>query len=80
MLYWTVPTRRENGAVLDINEISGYEVRYKLRNKADFTYIKIPGGYTDTYYFDYLSGDYEFQIAAIDADGIYSHFVPINPV
>ncbi|WP_039913611.1 hypothetical protein [Cellvibrio mixtus] len=79
VLYWAVPSRRENGAVLDINEISGYQVRYKLRNKVDFTYVNIPSGFTDTYYFDYLKGDYEFQIAAIDVNGTYSRFVPINP-
>ncbi len=80
VLYWTVPSRRENGAILDINEISGYQVRYKLRNKIDFTYVNIPSGFTDTYYFDYLKGDYEFQIAAVDVNGTYSRFVPINPV
>lgn len=79
VLYWTVPTRRENGELLDTSEISGYEVRYKLRSKRDFTYIKIASGYTDTYYFDYLKGDYEFQIAAVDINGLYSRFVTINP-
>lgn len=80
VLYWTVPRLRENGEHLDINEISGYEIRYKLRKGRDFSYISIPSGFTDTYYFDYLSGDYEFQIAAVDINGIYSRFVPINPV
>lgn len=80
VLYWTVPTRRESGEALDVNDISGYQVRYKLRNKRDFTYINIPSGFTDTYYFDYLKGDYEFQIAAVDVDGLYSRFVTINPV
>lgn len=80
VLYWTVPRLRENGEHLDINEISGYEIRYKLRKGRDFTYISIPSGFTDTYYFDYLNGDYEFQIAAIDVNGIYSRFVSINPV
>ena len=80
VLYWTAPTRRVNGNYLDINEVGGYELRYKLRDQSSFTYVKIPTGFTDSYYFDYLHGDYEFQIAAFDVNGIYSSFVPINPV
>lgn len=80
VLYWTAPSRRENGATMDITELSGYEVRYKLRSKPDYKYINIPGGFTDAYYFEYLKGDYQFEIAAIDSNGMYSRFVPINPV
>lgn len=79
LLYWTAPTRRMNGTVLDLSELGGYEIRYKLRNDSSFTYVKIPGGYTDSYYFNHMEGDYEFQIAAYDVTGIYSTYVPINP-
>jgi hypothetical protein len=54
-LYWDVPNQRENGEYLDITEIGGYEVRYKLK------------------------GDYEFQIATFDTNGLYSGFVGIDP-
>ena len=77
VLYWTAPTRRANGDYLDINDVGGYELRYKLRDQSNFTYIKIPGGFNDSYYFNYLEGDYEFQIAAFDVNGLYSSFVPI---
>lgn len=80
VLYWTAPTRRENGAHLDISQVGGYEVRYKLRSQNQYTYVTIPDGYTDAYYFDYLKGDYEFEIAAFDINGLYSQFVRINPV
>jgi hypothetical protein len=80
VLYWTAPTRRVNGNYLDINEVGGYELRYKLRDQSSFTYVKIPSGFTDSYYFDYLEGNYEFQIAAFDVNGMYSSFVPINPI
>ena len=36
-------------------------------------------GYTDAYYFDYLKGEYEFEIATFDVDGLYSRFVSIHP-
>ncbi len=80
VLYWTAPTRRVNGNYLDINEVGGYELRYKMRDQSNFTYVKIPNGFTDSYYFDYLDGDYEFQIAAFDVNGVYSSFVPISPI
>lgn len=80
VLYWTAPTRRVSGSHMDISEVGGYEVRYKLRDQSSFTYVKIPSGFTDSYYFDYLEGDYEFQIAAFDVNGIYSSFVPISPI
>ena len=80
VLYWAAPTRRLNGDHLDITELGGYEVRYKLRDQEKFEYITIPDAFTDTYYFDHLDGDYEFQIAAYDKEGLYSNFVAIEPV
>lgn len=78
-IYWSIPTQRENGDELDIREIGGYELRYKLTSTDDFTSIKIDSGYTDAYYFDYLKGEYEFEIATFDVDGLYSRFVSIHP-
>jgi hypothetical protein len=78
-LYWNVPAQRENGDYLDITEIGGYEVRYKLKSENTFKSIQIKDGFTDAYYFDYLEGDYEFQIATFDTDGLYSSFVSVNP-
>jgi hypothetical protein len=80
VLYWAAPTRRLNGDHLDITELGGYEVRYKLRDQDKFEYITIPDAFTDSYYFDHLDGDYEFQIAAYDKEGLYSNFVVIEPV
>lgn len=79
VIYWSIPTQRENGDDLDIREIGGYELRYKLKSDEDYTIVKIDSGYTDTYYFDYLKGEYEFEIATFDVDGLYSRFVSIHP-
>jgi len=78
-LYWTVPTQRENGDYLDITEIGGYELRYKQKSENTFKTIHIADAFTDAYYFDYLKGDYEFQIATFDTEGRYSNFISVDP-
>jgi hypothetical protein len=77
-LLWSVPTARENGEYLDISEIGGYEIRYKSQADADFSSIVIKDAYTDSYYFDYLKGDYQFEIATFDNTGLYSKFIPVG--
>jgi hypothetical protein len=76
---WSVPTTRENGEYLDITEIGGYEIRYKLKSAQSFTSVVIKDAFIDTYYFDYLKGDYEFEIATFDKTGLYSKFIPVGP-
>ncbi len=78
LINWSPPTTRENGDYLAIEDVGGYELKYKLRSATQFTSIVISNGYTDSYYFNHLEGDYEFQIAAYDVDGLYSDFVPMN--
>lgn len=78
-LYWSMPTQRENGTLLDATEIGGYELRYKLRTDSEYTYVQLANGYLDAYYFEYLKGDYVFEIATYDVDGRYSDFVIIDP-
>lgn len=78
-IYWSVPITRENGDYLDITEIGGYEVRYKLKSAQSFTSVVIKDAFIDAYYFDYLKGDYEFEIATFDKTGLYSKFIPVGP-
>lgn len=78
-LYWNVPTQRENGDYLDITEIGGYELHYKLKGESTFKTVHITDAFTDAYYFDYLKGDYEFEIATFDKEGLYSSFVGVDP-
>jgi hypothetical protein len=77
-LLWSVPTSRENGEYLDISEIGGYEIRYKSKTDADFSSVVIKDAYIDSYYFDYLKGDYQFEIATFDNTGLYSKFIPVG--
>ncbi|HCS64806.1 MAG TPA: hypothetical protein DIW64_12430 [Cellvibrio sp.] len=75
---WMAPDKRENGAQLYIEELGGYEIRYKKTGEAKYTYVSINDPWTQSYKFDWLEGDYIFQIAAFDKDGVYSPFVDIQ--
>lgn len=75
---WTPPDARENGTYLDITELGGYEIRYKKVSDSTFTYISIEDAWTTSYQFPWLEGDYVFQIAAFDKNGVYSPFVDIQ--
>ncbi len=75
---WTAPNKRENGDYLDITDVGGYEIRYKNVADAKYTYITINDAFQNRYDFNYLDGDYVFQIAAFDKNGVYSPFVDIK--
>ncbi|MET0356769.1 MAG: hypothetical protein ABW044_08305 [Cellvibrio sp.] len=77
-LLWSVPTEREDGEYLDITEIGGYEIRYKLKSDVSYQSLVINDAFADSYYFDYLKGDYQFEIATFDNTGLYSKFVPVG--
>jgi hypothetical protein len=75
---WTAPSLRENGDYLDITDVGGYEIRYKKTADTKYTYITINDAFQNRYDFNYLDGDYVFQIAAFDKNGVYSPFVDIR--
>ncbi len=75
---WTAPTKRANGTDLYIDELGGYEIRYKKKADSNYTYVTINDPWTQDYKFDWLEGDFEFQIAAFDKNGVYSPFVDIQ--
>ena len=74
---WVAPSARLDGTVLDISEIGGYEIRYKLATDTNYTYISINDAYTTQYNFSWLEGNYVFQVAAFDKNGVYSNFVDV---
>jgi hypothetical protein len=78
-LNWTPPVARENGDVLDITEVGGYELRYRKVADNAYTYVTINDAWTNTYNFAWLEGNYVFQIAAFDKNGMYSGFVDLIP-
>ena len=74
---WIAPSGRMDGTLLDITEIGGYEIRYRLASSSNFTYISINDAWTTQYNFAWLEGNYVFQVAAFDKNGIYSNFVDV---
>ncbi len=78
-LNWLIPLERENGANLPLAEIGGYELRYRIRGAKNFKSVIVRGASNKTFSMRGLPiGNYEFQIAVFDADGLYSTFIPIK--
>ena len=75
---WRAPTKRENGAVLYVDELGGYKIRYKKTTDTQYTYVSINNPWAQSYKFAWLEGDYIFQIAVFDKNGIYSLFENIR--
>lgn len=77
---WEPPKERENGQMLRIEEVGGYELRYRKVGDTHFTAKVIEGSYKDQGALQLPSaGTYQFEIAAYDTNGLYSEFVPISP-
>lgn len=79
VLTWSHPTERENGEYLELDEIGGYELRYRENSLKPFTNVIIRGSDTTSYDLDKLRANYDFEIAVFDAQGLYSEFVTITP-
>ena len=66
---------------MDIGELGGYEVRYRLATESEYTYVSIEDAWRNEYYIPWLEeGNYVFEVAAFDKNGLYSIFIPIQPV
>ena len=76
---WLIPNQRENGDILDVTELGGYELRYRKDTDTAFTYVTINDAWQNFYNFSWLSGNYIFQISAFDKNGMYSGFVDLIP-
>jgi hypothetical protein len=75
---WLPPTERENGSSLTTAEIAEYELRYRKTTENTYSYVSIDKNAVHTS-INNLNGDYVFEIATIDTDGLYSNFVKITP-
>ncbi len=78
-LRWNVPTAREDMSSLGTEEIGGYEIRYRKSGDTNYTYISIDNPNTIYYDIPWLEGNYVFQIAAFDKNGLYSKFMDLRP-
>jgi uncharacterized protein CbrC (UPF0167 family) len=77
-LRWSLPNARENGEYLELDEIGGFEVRYKKTSDSVYTSKLIQDNRTTSINLN-LTGAYQFEIAAYDTNGLYSVFIPIQP-
>ncbi|WP_119395189.1 fibronectin type III domain-containing protein [Salinibius halmophilus] len=74
-LQWTPPNQREDGTLLTESELSLYEIRYRAEGEETFEVVQVDAANTSLPITDLPIASYEFQIAAIDNDGLYSDFV-----
>ncbi|MAN51413.1 MAG: hypothetical protein CMG77_05830 [Marinimicrobium sp.] len=79
-LEWDRPEFRENGEYLEVDDIGGYELRYRRLGEEDFQTVVVESGWEEDYEFSDLEGSYQFSIAAFDNNGLYSEFVNLSPV
>lgn len=78
-LKWAPPVQRENGDALDITELGGYELRYRLLSDNTYTYVTINNAFTTEYFYNASPLNMVFQIAAFDKNNLYSNFVDLIP-
>ncbi len=77
-LAWDIPKQREDGSFLELNEISGYELRHKPKGSVIFISRVISNATTRNFSLTGSRSDI-FEIAAFDRNGLYSKFVKITP-
>ena len=77
-LSWSHPNQRENGTYLTIDEISGYEVRFKRSADKNYTYMILAGNRTTSFTTDLIPANSIVEIAVYDTNGLYSAFTPIS--
>jgi hypothetical protein len=61
-----------------LEEIGGYDIRYKLANATDYTHVNIQGNTTTKYIYNGSIAGLMFEIAIYDTTGIYSDYITIN--
>lgn len=74
---WNHPNKRENGQFLELDEIRGYEIRYRKTTDTRYSYIVINSNRI-TQYTHADASNTEFEIAVVDTNGVYSHFVKVS--
>lgn len=78
-LSWLHPDKRENGQFLELDEIGGYELRFKETTSTTYTHLTLHGNMTNSYTTNLIPADGDIQIAVFDTNGLYSDFIPIHP-
>ncbi|HSX49472.1 MAG TPA: hypothetical protein VLF09_00845 [Cellvibrio sp.] len=74
---WNHPSQREDGSFLELNEIGGYEIRYRKTTDTQYTRVKLDGNRTNEYIYTGDASGLEFEIAVFDNNGNYSRFIKV---
>lgn len=75
---WNHPSQRENGVFLELDEIGGYQIRYRKPTDTSYTYVTVNGNTTTAYTSVEQAQELEFEIAVFDTNGLYSQFVKVS--
>jgi len=78
IIEWAHPIARANGDYLNLDEIGGYDIRYKPSTSSTYTHINIKGNSTTSYTFTGALSGLTFEIAVYDTASIYSQYVVIE--
>lgn len=73
-LQWSPPLQREDGTTLNEDELAEYVIRYQTVDADNFEELRLPASYTSTT-LEVPAGEYQFEIAVVDTDGLMSDFV-----
>ncbi len=74
-LFWSAPKTRENGRLIPVDEIGGFEIKFRSIEDTGYTTITIEGANISNYALGKLSaGTYEVMVATFDINGFYSEF------
>ncbi len=72
-LSWSIPTKRENGEALALNEIASYEIYVTAENAGTSRTIRVDNRNQTKYTLSPLESDtYFFSMVTIDSEGMYS--------
>jgi len=78
LIEWAHPIARANGDYLNLDEIGGYDIRYKSSSSSTYTHVDIKGNSTTSYKFTGSLSDLTLEIAVYDTSDVYSEYVTIN--
>lgn len=78
VIRWNHPNKRENGQFLELDEIGGYEIRFKPPAYNNYAYIMLTGNRTTSFSTDLIPANSTIEIAVYDMNELYSSFTPIS--
>jgi hypothetical protein len=76
---WQIPKQREDGSYLELHEIGGYELRYKIIGSDTYVSTLVGDSNTTSYHFSKSAARDSIEVAAFDINGLYSRFINLTP-